>query len=42
MRTVNDIANDILLKGQEHIQLTLEEVHDLFETTDEDDKPGAT
>ncbi len=41
MRAVNDIANDILLKGQEHIQLTLEEVHDLFETTDEDEIQGA-
>ena len=26
-----------MIKGQEHIQLTLEEVHDLFETTDEDE-----
>ena len=36
MRVINDIANDILIKGQEHISLTLDEVHTLFGTNDED------
>lgn len=41
MRAINDIANDILIKGQEHISLTLDEVHTLFGTTDEDEIQGA-
>ena len=41
MRPINDIANDILIRGEEHISLTLEEAHTFFDSTDEDEIQGA-